>query len=68
MSADMTPHALGARALIIANVGTVVLRSDGSARIVDRNRNSYEIAPEIVRALTALAAQPRAVPYEEPTL
>jgi uncharacterized membrane protein (DUF4010 family) len=65
MSGIVTPHALGARALIIANVGTVVLRSDGSARIVDRNRNSYEIAPEIVRALAALASQPRAVPHEE---
>jgi hypothetical protein len=44
-----------ARALIIAGVGTVVLRQDGSVAIVDRNRVRYEIDPAIVRAIVALA-------------
>jgi len=54
-----------ASALIIAGVGTVVMRSDGSARITDRNRRHYEIAPEFVRAIAALA--PKVRPIDEET-
>jgi hypothetical protein len=43
------------RALIIAGVGTIVLRHDGSVAVVDRNRTRYEIDPAIVRAIVALA-------------
>jgi hypothetical protein len=45
----------GTRAIIIAGVGTVVVRADGSAAVTDRNRVRYELSPEIVRALAALA-------------
>lgn len=41
-------------ALIIPNVGTIVLREDGSVRIVDRNRESYEIRAEVVQAIVRL--------------
>ena len=43
-----------ASALIIPNVGTIVLRDDGSVKIVDRQRNSYEIRAEVVRAILRL--------------
>lgn len=47
-----------ASALIIAGVGTVVLRHDGSVAITDRNRVHYEIDPDVVRAICALANKP----------
>jgi hypothetical protein len=48
----MTPT----RAFIIANVGTIVLRPDGSVAVTDRNRTRYEIDPAIVHAIVALMA------------
>jgi hypothetical protein len=58
----------GFRALILAGVGTVSLRPDGSVCVTDRNRDRYEIAPEVVRAIVALAAPLALTPCEEPTL
>ena len=42
------------RAVILPNVGTVVLRGDGSAMFTDRNRERFEIAAEIVSAIVLL--------------
>lgn len=50
-----SPHA---SALIIAGVDTVVLRHDGSVAITDRNRTRFEIDPDVVRAICALASKP----------
>lgn len=44
-------------ALILPNVGTVVLREDGSATFTDRNRQQFEIAAEVVAALVTLSKQ-----------
>ena len=43
-------------ALIIPNVGTIVLREDGSVAIVDRARNQFVIAAEVVAAIISLHA------------
>jgi hypothetical protein len=56
-----------ATALIIAGVGTIVLRHDGSVAVVDRNRTRYEIDPAIVRAIVALAGKPAAIQPREET-
>jgi hypothetical protein len=69
----------GARALILAGVGTVVIRADGSAVFTDRNRQSTTIDAAVVRAIAALSSfgmamaapartEPAPIPYEEPTL
>jgi hypothetical protein len=42
-------------ALIVPAAGTVVYRDDGSVAIVDRNRQQYEIAAELVAAIVRLA-------------
>jgi hypothetical protein len=42
------------RAVILPNIGTVVLRGDGSAMFTDRNRERFVIAPEIVSAIILL--------------
>jgi len=42
-------------ALIVPAAGTVVYREDGSVAIVDRNRQQYEIASELVAAIVELA-------------
>lgn len=44
-------------AVILPNVGTVVLRTDGSVVFTDRNRQQSEIAAEIVKAIIQLVAQ-----------
>ena len=46
---------MNAKALVVPNVGTVVLREDGSASIVDRNRQHTELSREIVSAIVRLA-------------
>ena len=42
-------------AVIVPAAGTVVYREDGSVAIVDRNRQQYEIAAELVAAIVELA-------------
>jgi hypothetical protein len=42
-------------AIIVPAAGTVVYREDGSVAIVDRARQQYIIAAEIVAAIVALA-------------
>jgi hypothetical protein len=41
-------------ALIVPNVGTIVLREDGSVAIVDRARQQFILVPELVDALRRL--------------
>jgi hypothetical protein len=44
-------------ALIVPNVGTIVLREDGSVAIVDRNRQQFVLAPAVVDALRRMLAE-----------
>ena len=43
-------------AVIVPNVGTIVLREDGSVAIVDRARQQFILVPELVAALRRLLA------------
>jgi hypothetical protein len=46
-------------ALIVPNVGTIVLREDGSVAIVDRNRQQFVLVPAVVEALRRLLVKPQ---------
>ena len=41
-------------AIIVQNVGTIVLREDGSVAIVDRDRTQFLLVPPVVDALRLL--------------
>lgn len=41
-------------AVIVQNVGTIVMREDGSVAIVDRARQQFILVPELVQALRRL--------------
>lgn len=52
-------------AVIVPAAGTVVYRDDGSVAIVDRNRQQYLIAAELVAAIVKLADNSKKEPHDE---